>query len=393
MLGKARALIGVVWLLSVPLLMAAEDDAPRARDVYLDARRSPYKFSAFDCANQEGKPARIVVQGVVELQHPQDGADLPSPPEITIRCDGIFFEPGAKIRTRAALSVRAGRALGGVVAIESARGENGVDAPEIPLIDSTPARNGIRGSAGANGEDARNDSRQRRPSTAGGSGARGLDGAAGQRGIPGIRGGNGHDGSAISLRATTFEPGTTVHLTSRGGNGGRGGRGGGGQSGGAGGDGGDGGRGGQGNELNAGSSGGNGGDGGAGGNGGDGGKGGDGGAGGRGGDLQVLLLVGDAKQVGMPPAEVELHNEGGRGGDPGLGGSPGVGGRGGAAGRGGSGGRQGYGWAGVTTLGSGGDGSSGTAGQAGQNGLVGVFGRDGATGLRGTTRLAMTLER
>lgn len=393
MLDSKRVLLAVVGMVASPLLVAAEDGKSPSGDVLWVAERSPYKFATFDCARQTTTPSRIVVRGVVELHHPDDKSDSRVAPEITVRCDKLFFESGSKLLTRSGLSIRAEQTLGGAIVIESNRGAKGAEASEGSVIAYDPAESGGPGSGGANGEDARADLAGIRPSSAGEPGGRGFDGAPGRIGFPGSNGVGGSDGSAIALRAVSFAPGTTIHLTSRGGDGGKGARGGQGQPGGNGGDGGPGGRGGRANEFHSGSPGGHGGDGGAGGNGGNGGKGGDGGSGGQGGNLAVLLLVKDSTSAGVPPAEVEFHNEGGRGGDPGLGGSSGPGGRGGRAGAGGAGGQQGYAWAGTINLGAGASGQSGAAGQSGQPGALGLYGRDGATGLRGTSKLAMILEK
>lgn len=393
MLDSKRVLLAVVGLFASPLLVAAEEGNSLSGDTLWVAERSPYKFAAFDCARQVATPSRIVVRGVVELHHPDDKSDSRVAPEITVRCDQVFFEPGSKLLTRAGLRIRAEQTLGGSIVIESNRGAKGADASEGSVMAYGPAENGGPGSSGANGEDARVDFAGIHPSSAGQPGGRGNDGTPGRIGVAGSNGVGGSDGSAISLLAVSFAPGTTIHLMSRGGDGGKGAPGGPGQPGGNGGDGGPGGRGGRANEFRVGSPGGHGGDGGAGGAGGSGGKGGDGGSGGQGGNLTVLLLVKDPTTAGAPPAEVEFHNEGGRGGDPGLGGSSGPGGRGGGAGVGGSGGQQGYAWAGTISLGAGASGQSGAAGQSGQAGALGLYGRDGAAGRRGTSKLAMILER
>lgn len=142
MLDSKRVLLAVVVLLASPLLVDAEEGKSPSGDVLWVAGRSPYKFATFDCARHTTTPSRIVVRGVVELHHPYDKSDSLVAPEITVRCDRVFFESGSKLLTRAGLSIRAEQARGGAIVIKSNRGAKGVDALKARSLPMARRRTG-----------------------------------------------------------------------------------------------------------------------------------------------------------------------------------------------------------------------------------------------------------
>lgn len=175
----------------------------RQKILMLNAQGSPYRIGQYDCV-KEGF-SKLVVDGVVELVHPDDLPDSASP-EIFINCPNFEFLKGSKLRTRARLYVR-GEIIEGTVDIENTRGKNGADGSEV-RIDAN------------DGGDMRE--------------ANGKPGGA---------------SASIILKAGTYGQGTSIHLTARGGDGGKGATGAPGLEGGNGGTGGDGGDGGNGGDA------------------------------------------------------------------------------------------------------------------------------------------------
>lgn len=357
---------------------------------------SPFKLPGYDCA-KDGV-GTILIQGTIELVHPDDTPERTSPPEIFLHCDNFIFEKGSKILVRAALYIRGERSILGAVDIENTRGIPGADAVGDPSwYAQTKAANGAEGGRGGNGDDAEDTSikypggRNADNGGQGGAGGRGMDGISG---APASSGRSGLAAAPITIKAGTFGAGTTIVMTALGGAGGTGANGGTGRDGGNGGVGGIGGRGGAAAAGRTAGDGGQGGAGGDGGNGGWGGVGGDGGNGGRGGDAKVLILADDKGNHGNPPTDWTYRLDGGKGGAPGLGGAPGQGGKGGAGGFGGCGG-SGYNVGPIILHPDGacaGQGPHGRDGIDGQPGPAGKWGKDGEPGVPGGWTIGYVVE-
>lgn len=317
----------------------------------------------------------ILVQGEVELIHPDDKPDI-LPPQIFVRCDKMIFADKSKIKTRAELYILADTSISGSVDIENTRGQPGADGkddPKIYLVRKSP--NGADGAAGGGGHNALFSSidypggRNAGNGGAGSPGGRGEDGKGAEAGSNGLVGSNA---ASVTLKTRKYSPGTTITINTRGGKGGAGSQGG---RGGDGGDGGKGGKGGRGGDAAEGRTAGNGGNGGKGGDGGDGARGGpagNGGNGGAGGDINVLILDDGTAPLGTPPTVIFAFLEGGLGGEPGQ---PGVGGAGGKGSK--PGGVPGCGGSGAGFI------KHHPDGDCGQQGDPGVDGRDGDPGPAG----------
>ncbi|WP_144063315.1 hypothetical protein [Caballeronia insecticola] len=359
--------------------------------------KSPYKIGSYDC--KENNVQLILIQGTIELVHPDDKPGLSPPPEIFIDCDKIMFAPNSKVVTMAALYIRGETSIGGAINIENRRGAQGADGlfdPNADVVRRAP--NGPDGPPGQNGDDAEDTSikyplgRNAETGHAGGNGIRGQDGG---RGSDASDGRDGSAAAAITLKARTYSPATTVVLSAIGGKGGAGGHGGRGIDGGDGGTGGTGGKGGDAAVGRTAATGGVGGAGGDGGNGGWGGPGGDGGNGGRGGDLNVYIIAEDAEHKGNPPSDFKYTLNGGGGGEPGIGGAPGakgIGAKGGFGGCGGNGSNLGP----IVFHPSGacaGQGPHGKDGRDGEPGPTGKWGRDGDPGRPGDWNIGFVVEK
>jgi hypothetical protein len=338
-------------------------------------------FATFKCA--EKGLDKIIIDGIIELKHPQEGDGADFPKKITVICQTIEFRPGAEIRSVSELDIRiCGNATGRIV-IKNTRGVNGKPAVVVPEnYQQRIAGNGGNAGKAGNGHDARTDFNADRGADRGenaGSGGRGTDGKDGVETSPG---GNAKSAANILFAAGLYASGSSMLVEARGGAGAAGAKGARGEDGGAGGDGGQGGKGGDGNAFHSGESGGNGGNGGDGGNGGNGGKGGNGGGGGDGGRVTIARYEGAQSWT-----LAEVDNSGGTGGQGGEGGDPGeggLGGKGGAAGCGGSGGS----FIGVINTTGGGtcgtDGVPGKDGRRGRKGPPGAWGPDGRNGQQQT---------
>ena len=323
-----------------------------------------------NCANE--KVDLILVQGEVELIHPDDKPDI-LPPQIFIRCDKMIFADKSKIKTRAELYILADTSISGSVDIENTRALLGTDAKDDPKIYLVrKSANGANGAAGGGGHNALFSSidypggRNAGNGGPGDPGGRGADGKGAEVGSNGLVGSNA---ASVTLKTRKYAAGTTITINTRGGKGGAGSQGG---RGGDGGDGGKGGQGGRGGDAAEGRTAGNGGNGGKGGDGGDGARGGpagNGGDGGAGGDINVLVLDDGTAPVGSPPTLIFAFLEGGFGGEPGL---PGVGGGGGKGSK--PGGLPGCGGSGAGLI------KHHPDGDCGQQGDPGIDGRDGDPG-------------
>lgn len=340
------------------------------------------EITEFDCLSQGVD--RIVVQGKLNLVHPEDTDVYNKPSKIRIICEEMHFNEGSELTSISTIDIRIDGTASGQILIKGTRGvkgDNGVTPPGH--LSRRKAGNGPNGGPGANGQDARCRMRglkfDNRGSTRGGRGIDGGTGQQGGRGAGGAHGRPGVDGANVIFIVRRFAPGTTVRVHADGGNGGRGDKGGRGIDGGDGGIGGPGGRGGSASSCRSASNGGDGGNGGTGGNGGDGGPGGNGGNGGDGGDVYVVWQEG-----GLNGATTLIFNDGGLGGQPGPGGEPGQGGRGGEHGSAGCGGSGSSGVFGSIDRKGGGKcagiGRVGRDGQPGQPGPPGTPGEDGKKG-------------
>src|SRR5690606_77738 len=88
-------------------------------------------MGSFDCASKNID--LILVQGEVELVHPDDQPDS-QPPQIFIKCDKLVFAENSKLKTRAALYIRAEKSISGAIDIHNTRGESGADAFHDPAL-------------------------------------------------------------------------------------------------------------------------------------------------------------------------------------------------------------------------------------------------------------------
>lgn len=370
-----------ITALSLLALAAAPAVPAAAKEVIWTGDKT---FDFYDCRIDD--ITRITVRGPLVLRHGEDADPLARPQKIGLVCDNLHFEEGAVLRSMSALDIRIEEVASGSIVIRGTRGAPGADGiTDQQLLQPRQMAAGKPGARGGHGQDARCrmrgltfDNRKSHPGGRGGDGGPGQAGSvySAPKGAPGRAGAHGAD---IVLVARGFAPGTTVQITSRGGDGGLGGVGGHGADGGVGGRGGDGGQGGDASSCRTASNGGNGGNGGRGGDGGNGGPGGDGGNGGDGGDVFVLVQEGLAQQV--IPA---VFNEGGLGGQPGEGGAPGAGGAGGAPGKAGCGGSGSSGVLGAIDRKGGGRcagaGIPGEYGADGRPGPQGAWGSDGRAG-------------
>ena len=350
---------------------------------------SPYTFDHFDCAKE--KVRSLTITGSIELRHPKDSAEASSPPEMTIKCEEIFFAKDSRVVSEASLRIQANKVMGGEITIQTTRSHKGSDGVYNEDIYKTRAKPDKRNADnGKSGDHASDDVFNGNGS---GEGDRGSDGERGDDGDKGLKGNDGRPAAKaarIVLYARTYAANTVANLTSVGADGGKGRDGGLGQNGGKGGNGGNGGGGGNSSFLKSASRGGDGGNGGNGGTGGTGGQGGNGGDAANGGDLYVLVIVSDPALPGNAPGQYIWSNDGGKGGEPGNGGQGGAGGEGGALGLGGCGGRpKNIGdWQVQPGARCGGQGRNGLRGENGGPGLAGEFGRDGLRGEQGTNKMA-----
>lgn len=336
-------------------------------------------LTSIDCALKGSN--KIVVDGVVELKHPQDTSDSPQAPVIKIRCQEMEFRPGAEIHSTAELDFQIRGTATGRIIIKGTRGSSGKDGEQLDAnYEKRKADNGVDGTPGNQGRSAETDLKGDWGADRGDPGRAGTRGTDGKDGVETSPGGNARSAANVRFVAGVYAPGTTIVIEARGGAGGIGAKGGRGVDGGNGGIGGNGGHGGDGNAIHSGESGG---DGGAGGDGGDGGNGGKGGAGGYGGDGGRITI---GRFEGAPAWPLDdLDNSGGTGGQGGEGGDPGEGGkggRGGFAGCGGSGGKFIFNTTGGGSCGT--DGKPGKDGHDGKKGPPGAWGHDGRNGQQNT---------
>jgi len=350
----------------------------QAKVVTWSATTTPTQsFATFKCS--EKGLDKIVVDGIIELKHPQDDPNADHPQRIAIECQTIEFRPGGEIRSISELDIRIFGTASGRIVLKNTRGTAGKLAVVVP--ENYQQRIAAKGPDGANGpygHDARTDLNADRGADRGENGKAGTRGTDGKDGVEASPGGNAKSAANILFAAGLYAPGSSMLIEARGGAGAPGAKGARAEDGGAGGAGGIGGKGGDGNAFHSGESGGNGGNGGDGGDGGNGGKGGHGGNGGDGGRVTVARYEG-AQSWSL----AEVDNSGGTGGQGGEGGDPGEGGEGGKGGVAGCGGSGGSFIGVINTTGGGTcgtDGVRGKDGRRGRKGPPGAWGTDGRNG-------------